>query len=94
MENCIQSALFFRTVKEVGTQEQIQALPFQGHVRRLCNYYKISEACMRVRLRHAYETPFEDQMTILRQIGYNSRYVNELTSQYCGDSGVEEEMER
>ena len=93
MEICIEMALLFQRVREIGTQKQVKALPFEGNRRRLCQFYKISKACLQNQLKEADEIPFEMQMDILRRIGYTSRYIIELRSQYHGDS-AEEGMER
>ena len=72
IEICIQIALLFRQVKKFADQKTIGVLPFEGCVKYLCFHYKVCETDLRVRLRTAYITPFEEKMTILRKIGYKS----------------------
>ena len=86
---CIELSLLFRKLKKFADEKTIGVLPFEGCVRDLCFHYKVSEANLRVKLRTAYITPFEEQMTMLRKIGYTSQWVNELRAQYYGQYNVE-----
>ena len=83
-----------QTEKKIADEKKIGVLPFKGCIRDLCFHYKVSEANLRVRLRPAYITPFEEQMTMLRKIGYTSQWVNELRAQYYGQYNVEDGIER
>ena len=93
IEICIQIALLIGRVKKFADQKTIEVFPFEG-LKYLCFHYKVCETDLRVRLRTAYITPFEEQMTMLRMIGYKSRWVNELRSQYYGQYDVEDGIER
>ena len=83
-EICIQLSLLFRKLKKIVDEKTIGVLPFEGCVKDLYFHHKVSEANLRVRLWTAYITPFEEQMTMLRKIGYTSQWVNELRTQYYG----------
>ena len=78
IEICIQLSLLFHKLKKFADEKTIGVLSFESCVRDLCFHYKVFEANLRPRLRTAYITPFEEQMTMLRKIGYKSQWINEL----------------